>query len=204
MKLSQYAKKLGISYRTAWRWFKNGQLQGYQAETGTVIITEPVVEVPQLSRQKIAVYARVSSSGNRSNLDSQAERLTNYCIAKGYQVEKIVKEVGSGVNDTRRELVKLLTDATVTVIVVEHKDRLTHLGFNYIEQLLAMQGRRIEVVNLAEDGKEGLLDDLVAIICSFCARLYGSRRSKRKTQRIIEELESDESGRSSHHQTRPS
>ena len=201
MKLSQYAKKLGISYRTAWRWFKNGQLQGYQVETGTVIVTESVAEAPVSAKQKIAVYARVSSSENRSNLDSQAERLTNYCIAKGYQVEKVVKEVGSGINDTRRELLRLLTDATVTVIVVEHKDRLTRLGFNYIEQLLAMQGRRIEVVNLAEDGKEGLLDDLVAIIYSFCARLYGQRRSKRKTQRIIEELEADETGRTPHHQS---
>ena len=202
MKLSQYAKKLGISYRTAWRWFKNGQLQGYQVETGTVIVTEPVAEAPVSTKQKIAVYARVSSSENRSNLDSQAERLTNYCIAKGYQVEKITKEVGSGINDTRRELLRLLTDATVTVIVVEHKDRLARLGFNYIEQLLAMQGRRIEVVNLAEDGKEGLLDDLVAIIYSFCARLYGQRCSKRKTQRIIEELEADEIGRTPRQQTR--
>lgn len=68
------------------------------------------------------------------------------------------------------------------------KDRLTRFGFNYIEQLLAMQGRRVEVINLAENGKEDLVQDFVSIVTSFCARLYG----KRKTERIIAELQKDE------------
>jgi predicted site-specific integrase-resolvase len=74
------------------------------------------------------------------------------------------------------------------VIVVEHKDRLTHFGYNYLEQLLKMQDRRIEVINLAENGKEDLIQDFVSIVTSFCARLYGQRRSKRKTERLIAEL----------------
>jgi predicted site-specific integrase-resolvase len=74
------------------------------------------------------------------------------------------------------------------VIVVEHKDRLTRFGYNYLEQLLKMQDRRIEVINLAENGKEDLVQDFVSIVTSFCARLYGQRRSKRKTERLIAEL----------------
>ena len=91
-----------------------------------------------------------------------------------------------------RQLMKLLTDPGITLIVVEHKDRLTRFGFNYIEQLLAMQGRRIEVINQAENGKEDLVQDFVSLITSFCARLYGQRRSKGKTERLIAELENDE------------
>lgn len=68
------------------------------------------------------------------------------------------------------------------------KDRLTRFGFNYIEQLLAMQGRRVEVINLAENGKEDLVQDFVSIVTSFCARLYG----KRKTKKIIAELQKDD------------
>lgn len=75
----------------------------------------------------------------------------------------LVKEIGSGVNDSRPKLLKLLTDPTITLIVVEHKDRLTRFGFNYIEQLLAMQGRRIEVINQAENGKEDLVQDFVTL-----------------------------------------
>jgi putative resolvase len=114
----------------------------------------------------------------------------------------VVKEIGSGVNDTRPKLLKLLTDPTLTLMVVEHKDRLTRFGFNYIEQLLKLQDRRIEVVNLAENGKEDLIQDFVSIVTSFCARLYGQRRSKRETERLIAELQN---GEESDHpsQTRP-
>jgi putative resolvase len=82
-------------------------------------------------------------------------------------VAAVVKEIGSGVNDTRPKLLKLLTTPTITLMVVEHKDRLTRFGFNYIEQWLAMQGRQIEVVNLAENGKEDLIQDFVSIVTSF-------------------------------------
>ncbi len=137
---------------------------------------------------KAAIYTRVSATENKNNLDGQAKRLTDYCAAKGYPIAAIIKEIGSGVNDSRPKLLKLIIDPTIALIVVEHKDRLTRFGFNYIEQLLKMNGRRIEVINLAENGKEDLVQDFVSIVTSFCARLYGQRRSKRKTERIIAEL----------------
>src|SRR5436190_21346135 len=99
----------------------------------------------------IVVYARVSANENRPNLDSQAERLCAYCAAKGWKVHKIVKEVGSGVNDGRKKLLAILADPTIEVIVVEHKDPLTRFGFRSIETLLGVQGRRIEVVNISEN-----------------------------------------------------
>jgi predicted site-specific integrase-resolvase len=188
MKLSDYAKQKGVHYRTAYRWFKAGKIPGYQMDTGTIIITE---DAPGKSEQ-VAVYARVSSSENRDNLDAQAQRLVGYCQARGYQVHRVVKEVGSGVNDSRKKFLALLTDETITRIVVEHKDRATRFGFRYLETLLEQQGRTIEVVNVAEDEREGLLDDLVAVVYSFCVRLYGQRRAKRKTERIMAELTRDE------------
>ena len=158
-------------------------------DTGTILITEPIGE-PQTPERpvKVAIYTRVSATENKDNLEGQANRLRDYCAAKGYPVAWVVKEIGSGVNDTRPKLIKLLTDPTVSVIVVEHTDRLTRFGYNYLEQLLKMQGRRIEVIHLAENGKEDLIQDFVSIVTSFCARLYGQRRSKRKTERLIAEL----------------
>ncbi len=195
MKLSAYAHSLGISYRTAWRWFKAGKVAGFQADTGTIIVTEPIVETtPTAAHPKITIYTRVSAAENKDNLEGQAKRLTDYCAAKGYRVAAVVKEIGSGINDTRPKLLKLLTDPSVGLIVVEHKDRLMRFGFNYIEQLLAMQGRKIEVINLAENGKEDLVQDFVSIVTFFCARLYGQRRSKRRAERIIAELQNGEEG----------
>lgn len=159
-------------------------------DTGTILVTEPVAvkDVSPVSHA-VVVYTRVSSTENKSNLDSQAERLVAYCIARGYQVGKVVKEIGSGVNDNRPKFLALLADPSIGHIVIEHKDRGTRFGFRYIETLLKTYGREIEVVNQAENGTEDLLTDLTSILYSFCARLYGQRRAKRQTEKIVQELE---------------
>jgi putative resolvase len=110
------------------------------------------------------------------------------CAAKGDPVTQGVKEIGSGVKATRPKRWKRLTDPTVTLMGVEPKDRLTRFGFNASEPWLKRQARRIEVSHLAEAGKEDLIQDVVSLVTRFCARLYGQRRSKRKTERLIAEL----------------
>jgi predicted site-specific integrase-resolvase len=189
MKLSDYAKSIGISYRAAWNHFKAGKIPGaYQLATGTIIVPDRL----QADReQKTVVYARVSSSENRNNLNSQAERVTAYCAARGYKVEKVVKEVGSGVNDQRPKFQGLLADKTVSRIVVEHRDRATRFGFHYLRTLMENEGRGIEVINESDGDKEELIQDLIAIITSFVARYYGQRRARRKTETIIKELQDD-------------
>lgn len=189
MKLSFYAKKLGISYRTAWEWFKEGKIKGaYKTASGTIIVPD---DTPQKG-EYIVIYARVSSSENKSNLDSQAERLVNYATAKGYQIQEVIKEVGSGVNDNRQKLQRVLKEGKATKIIVEHKDRLIRFGYNYLDTLLSQRGCEIEVVNVSNEDKEDLMQDLISIITSFCARYYGLRRSKRKTEKIITELKNEE------------
>jgi len=188
MKLSQYAKKVGVTYRTAFRWWQNGDIKGYQLPSGTIVVTEG--EERQESRTgQVVIYARVSSQEHRANLERQAERLEDYCAAKGYQVSRVVKEIGSGVNDNRAKFLALLEDQRIHTIVVEHKDRATRFGFRYLDTLLKGQGRTLEVVNLAENNREDLLTDLVSIIYSFAARLYGRRRAKRKTEAIVKQLQ---------------
>jgi len=191
MKLIDYARLQGISYRTAWRWYKAGKIAGQQMDTGTILVTEPLLVKELPATANVAVYTRVSSSENRSNLDSQAERLVAYCTVRGYQVSKIVKEIGSGVNDNRPKFLALLADPSIGRIVIEHQDRGTRFGFRYIETLLKTYGREIEVVNQAENSTEDLLADLTSIVYSFCARLYGQRRAKRKTEKIVQELEQE-------------
>ena len=191
MKLIDYARQQGISYRTAWRWYKAGKIQGQQMDTGTILVTEAVPVPEHAVSSKVAIYTRVSSAENKSNLDSQAERLVAYCGVRGYQVSKVVKEIGSGVNDNRPKFLALLADPSIGRIVIEHKDRGTRFGFRYIETLLNTYGRKIEVVNQAENNTEDLLADLTSIVYSFCARLYGQRRAKRKSEKIVQELQTE-------------
>ena len=162
--------------------WKKGLLNASQLPTGTIIVNNSITV------NGVAIYCRVSSSENKSNLDSQAKRLVQYAEAKGYQIVSVTKEIGSGVNDNRKKLIKLLNEDNYHLIIVEHKDRLTRIGFNYLKVLLNKQGKDIEVVNLAEEQTEDLMQDFSSIITSFWTRIYGLRRSKRKTETIIREL----------------
>ena len=191
MKLSDYAKQAGISYQTAWRMWKRGELNAYQLPTGTIVVRTDEAET--VWEPVACIYSRVSSAENKSNLEAQAERLTNYAIARGYRIYKVVKEVGSGLNDNRKQLANILVDDNYNILIVEHKDRLARFGTNYLKILLEKTGKKLEIVNEADNGKDELMQDLVAIITSFCARLYGLRRSKRKTEKIIEELNNEAS-----------
>ena len=143
MKLSQYAKKIGVSYQTVWNWYKDGLIENaYQLPSGTIVVPDNMDENSE--QYGVILYARTSSSQNKNLLDGQVERLTNYAAAKGYKVKQIVKEFGSGLNDERKQLTKILQENKYDKIIVEHKDRLTRFGFNWIQLLT---GNRIEVIN---------------------------------------------------------
>lgn len=185
IKLSEYAKMQGVSVRTLWRRIKDGTLDVVRSDTGRVFIE---IEHERVSELNVAIYARVSSSENKDNLERQKERLISYCNAKGYKVSKVITEIGSGLNDNRKKLESLLLDRTINLIVVEHKDRLARFGLNYIEKLLAIDNRKIEIINPQTNDEDDLMQDFVSIITSFTARLYGKRRSKRKTEKLIKEL----------------
>lgn len=193
MKLSDYAKHLGIAYQTAWKHYKKGLIPHptRQLPSGTVIVEfDPKNELHNKTFNKVAIYTRVSSAENRKNLDDQAELCCQYSSAKGYQIIHIVKEVGSGLNDHRKKLEKLLTLDDYDILIVEHKDRLCRFGTNYMDLLLSRLGIKLEIVNMADNSQDELMTDLVAIITSFAARIFGHLIAKRKTERIIATLQS--------------
>ena len=151
-----------------------------RTETNRVLIIE---DEDANINDNVAIHVRVSSSENKENLARQRERLENYCAAKGYKVKRVVEETSSGLNDNRKKLESLLMNESIKKIVVEHSDRFSRFGMNYIEKLLKIQGREIEVINEQANNRNDLMPDFVSIITSFCARLYGLRRNKRRTER---------------------
>jgi len=186
--LSEYAEEHGIKYRAAWNRYKTGKIPGaFQDGFGKILIPENSPGRPEYT----VCYARVSSSENRKNLETQAERLCAFCAAKGWTVREVVKECASGLNDRRPKLERLLKNKEVTRIVIEHRDRLTRFGFNYIRLLKESQGCRIEIINESADDRDELMQDFVSLVTCFTARLYGLRRSRRKTEKLIQELENE-------------
>ncbi len=180
MRLSAYAKQMGVSYRTAFRWWKAGKLDAYQLDTGTIIVREPVSTEPPTN---VALYARVSSADQQEDLERQMQRLKDYAAAKGYRVTRTVSELASGLNESRPKFLKLLTDASIGIIVVEHRDRATRFGLTYIEHLMQMQGRHLEVI-FPSDTDNDLVDDFIAVITNMASRIYGRRTSKRRAEKI--------------------
>jgi putative resolvase len=126
-----------VTYKTAYRWWKAGKLDAYQMPTGTVIVRDESVKTSILH---VALSARVSSVDQKADLARQMERLKEYAPAHGYHVTHMVSEIGSGFNDRRPKFLKLLTDLSIGMIVVEHRDRGTRFGLVYIQELFAMQG----------------------------------------------------------------
>jgi predicted site-specific integrase-resolvase len=186
MKLSEWAKQKGISYRTAWRMWKTGKLPvpAEQLPTGTVVVYPP----PEPSSGGAALYARVSSSDQKADLDRQLARLTEYAVQHKLPIVDAVKEIGSGLNGHRKGLIKLLRNPKVKTIIVEHRDRLTRFGFEFIEAALAAQGREIIVVDPGEV-MDDIVRDLHDGIVSLCARLYGRRSARNRARKAIEALQ---------------
>jgi putative resolvase len=178
VKLSEYAKQVGVTYKTAYQWWRAGQLDAYQLPTGTIIVREA-----KPSATGVALYARVASADQKDEVTRQMQCLRDYAAARGHQVVAEVTEIASGLDDERPKLKKLLTDARVGVLIVEYRDRLAHFGYGYIATLLEHQGRRVETVFPTDTG-DGLVDDFVAVITSMAARIYDRRNAKHRVTRI--------------------
>lgn len=183
-KLSDYAKENSVTYKTAWNRFKAGKIRGAFLEDGHVKI--PVANFPK-QLTNVVLYARVSNNDRKESLNDQLKRLEQFAISNGYIIVKSVKEVGSGMNDNRTQLTNILKNDYWDLIIVENKDRLTRFGFNYLKLLLNKQNKDILVINQQETEKNEILTDLISIIYSFSARIYGLRKKKNREQ-IIEFL----------------
>lgn len=182
MKLSVWAREQGLSYKTAWRMWRDGMLPipAEQLPTGTVIVHPPKVE----EAGGVALYARVSSGDQKADLERQLGRLAEFASKQGVAVACSISEVGSGLNGHRPKLMKLLRDPGVRAIVVEHRDRLARFGSEYIESALAASGRKLIVVD-ASEMKDDLVRDMIEVMTSFCARLYGRRAAKHRAEKAM-------------------
>lgn len=192
MKLSEWARKQNVSYRTAWRWFHEGRLPVRAEQVGegkTILVFE---EEPRAPREEgVIIYCRVSGHDQKEDLARQTERLKSYASAKGWPVKQVVEEVGSGLNGRRKKLLKLLSDSAVGAILVEHRDRLARFGVEYLEAALVSQGRSIIVADETEEMAD-IWADFIDVVTSMCARIYGKRGARNRAKKALEALGSED------------
>ena len=193
MLVKEWAEREHLHPQTVWKWCRTGKMPVPVERTpsGMWLVHDPKYEtpVPSDTRQSRTVcYARVSSAGQKADLQRQADRLKAFALSMGVEAPEIVTETGSGMDDKRRKLKRLLADPTVGMIIVEHRDRLARMNAGLVESALKAQGRRIIVVDDTESDDD-LVRDMTDALTLFCARLYGRRAVKNKVQAALRAAE---------------
>ncbi|GAA2209539.1 IS607-like element IS1535 family transposase [Nonomuraea monospora] len=153
--------------------------------TGRYLVLEHATETDG----RTVAYCRVSSAGQKADLERQAGRVvtaaTGMGLAMAEVVTEVVTEVGSGLNGKRPKLARLLRDPSASVIVVEHRDRLARFGLEHLSAALEATGRRIVVADEA-GVDDDLVRDMTEVLTSFCARLYGRRSAARRAKAALD------------------
>lgn len=125
------------------------------------------------------------------NLDRQVGRLTSFALDNRMSISHIIKEVASGINENRKGIKKLLSiidKEPIQYLVIEYKDRFARFGYNYLEVYCRSHG--VEIITVEQQEKkelnEEMVEDLISIMTSFSARLYGRRGSKKMKKTLLE------------------
>ena len=187
MRVREWAAREGLNEQTVWKWCRENRMPVPFERSGSVwLIHDPKYEqqsTPVVGARTVC-YVRVSSADQKTDLTRQADRLKAFAINMGVESPEVVMETGSGMNDRRRKLNRILADPTVGIIIVEHRDRLARMNAGLVESALKAQNRRLIVVDDTELDDD-LVRDMTEVLTSFCARLYGRRAARNKAEAAL-------------------
>lgn len=185
LRLSEAARRLGVTTQTLRDWDKAGKIKTVRSEGNQRRIPLEEVEsrLGSLKREVALVYARCSTNKQTENLERQIGRLLEYASDK-YRSAELYKDIGSGLNENRRQfkkMLKRLADPDVLCVVVEYRDRLSRYGFETFKGYCESLGVTVDVLQQKDsvEFEQEFAEDVVALIASYSARLYG-RRGGRK------------------------
>lgn len=182
--LKEAKKLLGVTTRTIQRWDKDGKIRVFRTVGGRRRIPESEVKrILGLREERIIVgYARVSSSTQRDDLERQKHSIMAYAEERGYGEIQILSDIGSGLNENRKNFLKLLemvSKGDVSKVIVAYEDRLSRFGFGTLSKLFSAFGTTIEAINHEEKApQKELVEDLITIVSHFAGKLYGMRSHK--------------------------
>ena len=183
--MKEASKLLGVHIRTIQKWDKEGKIRCVRTVGGKRRVPES--EIKRIlgihEERKIVGYARVSSHTQKDDLERQIELIKSYAKEREWEVE-ILKDIGSGLKEDRRNFQKLLRmvmNNEVSKVIIAYPDRLARFGFKILEEFFRSYGTEIAVINHEEkSSKEELVEDLITIISHFAGKLYGMRSHKYK------------------------
>lgn len=199
MKSSKVLKILNISRQTLVKYVKNGDIRVVmQTNKQYDYNEEDVYRKAGLSENRVnVVYARVSTSKQKRDLENQAETLISYCNANGVKVDKVYKDIASGMNFDRKQFRSMLEDVLnyrISSIYITYKDRFSRISFDMFERLFLEYNCKIIVINktesTTEDDEKEIFSDIISMLHCFAMKMY-SRRRKKKMELIREDLKNE-------------
>jgi putative resolvase len=198
--VSKAANLLGVHIATLRDWDKEGKLhpirtkgnhRRYKVSDIDLILGEPKKNDP--SEIRTATYCRVSSTEQKKkgDLERQVGRVLSFCIQKKYQVVASFDEVGSGMSDSRtklKQLFKLVEERKIDKVVIEHKDRLCRFMFDFLVSYFNSYQVEIEWIDnvLGKTYDQELVEDMLALMSSFSAKIYGKRSAENRRRKKLE------------------
>ncbi len=181
MNLTEWEHAQGIHVTTAYRWYREGAPPVPAQKVGRLILVSPDTAADPSRQGGAGLYARVSSHDQRADLDRQVARLPAWAVQAGLPVVRV--EAGSGMNGARAGARRLLAGPAATVVVVEHRDRLGRMNTELVEAALAAHHRRVVLDN--GEVTDDLVRDMIEVLTSFCARLYGRLPARNRPLKAI-------------------
>ncbi len=199
MKASEVLSLLQISRQTLTRYTKQGIIKVTELPNGRYDYDEE--SVYKLFNKGVArktyIYARVSTSKQKKDLDNQIEMLKQFCFSNGYVINGVYSDVASGISfEKRKDFFKLLDDiiaGKVERVIITYKDRLSRVGFDLFYYLF--QKFHCEIVIMSEVGStkldsEEILEEIISMLHCYSMKLYTKRRVK-KIKEVLEETKDD-------------
>lgn len=195
LNLREAANMLGVHVDTLRRWDDEGRLvaertlgnhRRYKLSAIEILQGQGITDKSGVEVRAVA-YCRVSSHDQKQkgDLERQVGRVSTHCVSQGYKMIAVLEDVGSGMSENRprlRKLFKLVNDHEIDRVVVEHKDRLSRFGFGLLEAYFNSHGVEIEWVSetLGKSYEEELVEDILSLMASFSARIYGKRSAENR------------------------
>ena len=197
-KVGEFARKVGVSISTLQRWDRTNVLKSRRTPTNQRYYTdEDLNKVLNLeeeteSKRKNVGYCRVSTQGQKHNLENQKEFVSVYSLSHGVILDEIYTDIESGLNYKRENWNKLLKQVEangIDKIYVTYKDRFVRFGYEWFEEFCASHGTEIIILNQKQTSpEEELTEDLLSILHEFSERNYEFKKYKTEINKELKEI----------------
>lgn len=174
----EYCSKYKISNTTLKRWVDDGKVKCNKISSRKFLYFDENNESKKLN----VIYARVSNTSQKEDLNRQIDLIKNYMSYNGYIIDQVFSDIASGMNENRidfNKLINLVLENKVSNVFISTKDRISRFGYEYLKNIFNKYNCNIIILDNSENKtyEEELTDDLLTIIHHFSMKYYSKRRN---------------------------